>query len=298
MIKKSRFSQPTVNNSVIHIASPISQVIELGAVDTSGVLQNLDGELVQLNYGMIITNSIVPLNSQISTHSTENALAVGMLGNNLRLTFDPYWDTSQFPAWKQIDVGRSKTNELVSSIGTYMSPESLFAYTQKLGVNDVIFKYSEPIVNFDYILDFVEFVDGRLKTYLNTNGYVNHEIVTKYYEKFEALVIQLHSTDSFFYKKHAKGDLKYIKSAIEHAMKVNPNVQISTTLVPGENDNAISLNQIASYISQLQGEMKWIFQIFRPTHKVQDKTITSETSVSHALEIARKYGIEAVVIDC
>lgn len=295
MIKEARFYKKLTDNIVQYLVSANVPLIKPGEVDRGGVLFNVDGELKQLNYGQIISTHLLNLAQIFSPgikSGSEKVLSVGFLGNNLRTSFDPYWDTGQFPYLQQKDLGREKSNQLVSTVGTYKSPQDLKDYLNKLNIKSVAFAYCEPSVNFTYIADFIDLTPD-IEVFILSNGYIDFESVNRYLKKMRGVRVDLYSMESFFYKKHCKADIRYVQKFIKDCSEADIDFEVMTTLIPGENDSEKDLRKIANFLRSLKKKPVWNFSIFTPSFRMLDKTCTDEESFNRAIEISDQFGLRS-----
>lgn len=86
--------------------------------------------------------------------------------------------------------------------------------------------------------------------------------------------------------------------SIEYAVKETDCwVEITTLLIPGENDSAKEIAALSQWVVDKIGVNKPLhFSAFHPDHKMMDKPRTPKSSLLNARKIARAHGIQHVYI--
>jgi pyruvate-formate lyase-activating enzyme len=286
VVKESKFYKKLDNNKVQVMILADRPILDNGDNDSGGVSLNLDGKLVSLNYGMIISTKIV-----------EDRLIVALLGNNQRPTFDKYWSISQFPVISQKEYGRERTNQKVESIGTYISPEVLIAYASNRGLT-ISFEIGEPSVNFDYISSVAKLASEKdVKISILTNGSFDIDTFRGYMPLFDTIEISLHSMQSFFYKKHCKYDIRYIRSFIEFLSdEYDGDIILQTVLIPEENNTPYDIQLFTTFIKGLKRDVKWMLIPFTPSYKILDKNSATREDLDLFQAKSSLYGISPILI--
>ena len=73
-------------------------------------------------------------------------------------------------------------------------------------------------------------------------------------------------------------------------------IEITTLIIPGENDSKKELTQIAEFVASVDKNMPWHVSRFRPMYKMLDKPITPEKTLMEAYEIGKKAGLKYVYV--
>jgi pyruvate-formate lyase-activating enzyme len=299
MIKTSRYFKSLSNDRVEVLTSPEEKIVEEGEIDRSGVKQNINGKLKQLNYGKLVTLKVRKLSEFLVEHedSERNCLQITLLGNNLRLTYDPDWSTSQFSVWNRKEWGRERTNELVARIGYELSTEEIVSLCKDYKVEYVLFSGSEPSVNLDYIEDLSTSLQREnIKNIWHTHGYFS-ELVRDYINEYvDGILIDLYSADRSYYRKHLKGELRYVTENIIELSKTKKNLEIRTYIVPSENDTEHDIREIKRVFNSCANNPLWQITQFRPSYKVLDKKRTTIAKLRDIKEHADDYGIRNRIV--
>ena len=72
--------------------------------------------------------------------------------------------------------------------------------------------------------------------------------------------------------------------------------EITTLLIPNENDSDKELTQIAEFIASVDKGIPWHISRFHPDYKMLDKDETSLQSLERAREIGLKAGLKYVYL--
>lgn len=303
MIKESRFynvakaAKAVEDGSVISTSHPFNEIVALHQVDSTGTRQNIDGKLMQLNYGQIVLLKKLPLRDLLIAKSDDECLAVTMFGNNLKVTFDQDWATSQFPVIAQAESSREEANRKVAESGSYYSPEALIEYAKSQSPAALYFHGFEPTACWDYVYDVaIEAQKAGLKMCLKSNGYFSETVFEEMADKIDTVILELHSLQPFFYKKHLKANLEVVTENIRKLVDRKVNVELSTLVIPGENDADFDIESFIKFIKSLGNELPWQISRFYPEYRVQDKEATPISTLETIVTKARKSGVNARVV--
>jgi len=101
-----------------------------------------------------------------------------------------------------------------------------------------------------------------LKNILVTNGYMTKEFMEFVGKYIDAMNIDLKSFDENFYSKICKAKLKPVLETIKLAHKMKIHIEITTLIIPNENDSIGELDEIAKFISNIDKKYPGTFQDF------------------------------------
>ncbi len=252
--------------------------IENGAVGFCGVRKNVNGELVLLNHGKILF-----------LRKKGKKMLVGSLGSNMRMPFEPNWDTALYPFLRSQEVGRKKTNEEIKKLGFSYKPEELIEYVKSQGCDEIVFQFNEPLVYIEYILEVCKKKKG-IKISLVTTGYFSKEVLQKILPLVDEISFLFFSTFDKFYIKHCSAQLSIIKENMKIVFNSKVNLKILVPLIPQEVD-ALS---ICNFLKELSPLIPIFFLKFKPSFKMLDKEITSREELENAVKIAKRIGLKNV----
>ncbi len=253
-------------------------VIENGKRGICGVRENIGGRLFLLVYGIVISENVDPIEKKPLYHflpKTE-AYSIGTVGCNFKCSFCQNFDISQM---KKI-IGRERT------------PAEIVENAVNSGCKSVAYTYNEPAIFSEFVKDTAILARKKgLKNILVTNGYMTKECLDFFENYIDAMNIDLKAFDEGFYKKVCKARLKPVLDTIKLAYKKGIHIEITTLIVPGENDSPEEFEKIAKFIRSIDknGEIPWHISRFFPMYNMQNKNITPLGSMKLAERIGKKY---------
>ena len=92
-----------------------------------------------------------------------------------------------------------------------------------------------------------------------------------------------------FYKKICKAKLNPVLETIKLAHKMKIHIEITTLIIPGENDDVKELEKIAKFLSKIDKNIPWHISRFFPMYKMNNKEKTPLDILKKAEEIGKKY---------
>ena len=112
----------------------------------------------------------------------------------------------------------------------------------------------------------------------------------------DAANVDLKAFTEKFYHQLCSGHLQPVLDTLVY-LKHETNVwfEITTLLIPGENDSEAELHEASRWVAeQLGPDVPWHFSAFHPDWKMSDKPRTPSPTLTRAREIARSYGMRYV----
>lgn len=173
----------------------------------------------------------------------------------------------------------------------YLSPEELTAIAEECrerGNIGVAFTYNEPLIGWEYVFDAAKLVREKgMKSVLVTNGTVSSEILKKLLPYIDAMNIDLKGFSEEYYRKLG-GSLSAVKEFIIQAA-AHCHVELTTLIVPGENDSVSEMEEEAAWIASVSREIPLHVSRFFPRFQMQNAQATAVESVYALAEMAGKY---------
>lgn len=204
-------------------------------------------------------------------------LSVGSFGCNL---FCPFCQNHEISTAGQTEIGWQDVTpaQLVRLASGY----------QNAGNIGVAFTYNEPLVGYEFVRDTACLVkQNGMKTVVVTNGSVELEILEEILPYIDAMNIDLKGFTEDYYRKLG-GNLNTVKAFIERAAK-DCHVELTTLIVPGENDSKEEMEQEAAWIASLSPEIPLHVSRFFPRYQMTDRKATEVRQVYRMKQIAEKY---------
>jgi len=272
-------------------------------VGICGVRQNESGDLYSLVYGNAISVHTDPVEKKPLFHFLpgEKVFSIGTVGCNFGCGFCQNWDISQVAKDIKTRLTREgKAEKLgveISSLGYELSPKKAVEYCQQKEIPMIAYTYNEPTVFIEYALDTARLAKKqKIKSILVTNGYMAEETIPEIARYIDAANIDLKAFTDGFYKKVCKASLAPVLRNIELLYKSDVWIELTTLLIPGENDSESEMKEMAAFIASVDKGIPWHISRFHPDYEMKDKNITSDKSMLLAFDIGKAAGLEFVYL--
>ena len=150
------------------------------------------------------------------------------------------------------------------------------------------FTYNEPLVGYEYVRDAaMEERKRGMKNILVTNGAFTEETEEAVLPYIDAMNIDLKGFTEDYYEKLG-GDLETVKAFIKKAVRAC-HVEITTLVVPGENNSVDEMRKLAEWVAALDCEIPLHVTRFFPRWKMRDREAADVGNVYQLAEEAGKY---------
>lgn len=241
-----------------------------------GVRENIKGKLFLLVYGLIVSENIDPIEKKPLYHflPKTKTYSIGTVGCNFKCDFCQNYEISQ----------------LRKIIGKEVTPEQIVDRAIKTGCKSIAYTYNEPTIFAEFVKDTAVLAKKKgLKNILVTNGYMTGECLEFFGKDIDAMNIDLKSFNEEFYSKICKAKLKPVLETIKLAHEKGIHIEITTLIVPNENDSIEELQEIAKFISGIDKTIPWHISRFFPMYQMNDREKTSLDILKKAEKIGKKY---------
>jgi len=247
-----------------------------------GIRENIGGRLYASNYGRISAIALDPVEKKplYRFHPGAYVLSIGGFGCNLRCPFCQNSDIS-------VEYGRSR------GAGVF-GPEQIAALAKKTvpdGNIGVAYTYNEPLIGYEFLYDCAKLVHGAgLLNVVVTNGFIGREPLGALLPLVDAMNIDLKGFSEGFYKRlgGGPGALEAVKAAIALSHKCC-HVEITTLIIPGENDSEPEIAELAGWLASLDPEIPLHLTRFFPRYKYSDRAPAPREAVYRLCEVAKRY---------
>ena len=175
-----------------------------------------------------------------------------------------------------------------------MQPEELADLAEQCkiyGNIGVAFTYNEPLIGWEYVRDTARLVHARgMKNVLVTNGTAELSVLEEILPYVDAMNIDLKGFSEDYYQKLG-GDLGTVKRFIERAAgrDANYHIELTTLIVPGENDSEEEMEQEARWIADMNPDIPLHVTRFFPQYKITDRSATDVEKIYRLKAVAGKY---------
>lgn len=250
----------------------------------------MDGQVTAANYGRVTSLALDPIEKKplARFHPGSYIVSVGSYGCNLRCPFCQNYQIS----WSDEARRLAKTAE-------YIPPEELTAIaaqTQSRGNIGVAFTYNEPLIGWEYIRDTAKLVrEAGMKNVIVTNGTASLVVLSELAPYIDAMNIDLKGFTDHWYNDVLGGDramtMAFIAEAVRHC-----HVELTTLIVPGENDSESEMREMCAWIASLTdsngdaigAEIPLHISRFFPRFNMTDRRATDVGLIYRLAEIARE----------
>jgi pyruvate formate lyase activating enzyme len=239
-------------------------------------------QIVLTTYGRSSGFCVDPIEKKPLNHFLPgtSVLSFGTAGCNLSCKFCQNWDMSKS---RQMDT-----------LADEASPEMIARAASKLGCRSVAYTYNDPVIFHEYAIDVAQAChEAGIKSVAVTAGYVCDQPREEFYRYMDAVNVDLKGFTERFYKRICGGSLQPVLDTLVY-IKQNTNVwlEITTLVIPGENDSELELERLAQWVVEHLGpDVPIHFSAFHPDYKMLDRPATPPATLAMARKIAMKNGI-------
>ncbi len=250
----------------------------------------MDGTVRPVFYGRVSSIALDPIEKKPLFHFYPGSviLSVGSLGCNLHCAF-----------CQNHEIAQARSDGRFSVPTEEISPEKLAAiaeYYRRQGNIGIAFTYNEPLVGYEFVRDTAKLAHaGGLKNVLVTNGTASLWVLEEIAPYIDAMNIDLKGFTDRYYKEILKGDRQMAMSFIREAVKVC-HVELTTLIVPGENDSREEMLDLSGWIAGLQDvyggktgkDIPLHVSRFFPRYRMTDRKPTDVRRVYELVDAARQ----------
>jgi len=281
--KLAKWWQPANNGKLLCTLCPRYCTIGEGQKGFCYIRENIDGNLYSIGYGKPTGFAIDPIEKKPLNHFLPgtNVLSFGTAGCNLGCKFCQNWTMS-----------KSKIDD-INSVSA--SPEDVVNLALKYKTPSIAFTYNDPTIFGEYVIDISKIAaEENIKSVMVTAGYIDKEARKDVYKYINAANVDLKAFSETFYHNLTFSHLKDILDTLIW-LKNETDVwtEITTLLIPGENDSPEEIKQMCSWILENLGDnIPLHFTAFHPDFKMRNYQRTPASTLITARNIAIQTGIK------
>ncbi|MDD5154949.1 MAG: AmmeMemoRadiSam system radical SAM enzyme [Candidatus Omnitrophica bacterium] len=252
-----------------------------------GVRQNIGGTLYTHVYGKIISSHVDPIEKKPLYHFLPGSFSfsIATIGCNFRCGFCQNWEISQSNVRDNPEFGPADIVPCAEVVNA----------AEKNGCRSISYTYTEPTIFFEYALDVAKLAKEKgLYNNFVTNGYMTSESIEMIKPYLDAANIDLKFFKDESYKKVCAGSLDPVLDSIRLMRKLNIWIEITTLIVPGQNDSVQELESIANFIAGVDKDIPWHISKFHPDYKFTGYEATGESTLKKAQDIGYKAGLNYI----
>ncbi|MDR3610996.1 MAG: AmmeMemoRadiSam system radical SAM enzyme [Ignavibacteriaceae bacterium] len=282
-LKIARWWEKTANNKILCTLCPRYCRMGDGQPGFCYIRQNYGGILYTLGYGHPSGFAVDPIEKKPLNHFLPGTkiLSFGTAGCNLGCKFCQNWS-----------ITKAKLDEMNSVVA---SSEDVIALAKKYSTPSIAFTYNDPTIFGEYVIDISKIAQEEgIKSVMVTAGYIDKKAREDVYKYIDAANVDLKGFTENFYHKLTFSHLDdVLDTLIWLKQETNIWFEITTLLIPGENDSQDEIqNECEWIINNLGDSVPLHFTAFHPEFKMLGRQRTPESTLMHARKIAIESGLK------
>lgn len=283
---EARFYRKLETDKVHCLLCPHRCLIRPGKRGLCGVRENRGGILYSLVYQKAISSHVDPIEKKPFFHFLpgSTSFSVATVGCNLSCRFCQNSDISQ---------ASKETDEIY---GYDLSPAEVVRQAKQSGCLSISYTYTEPTVFFEYAFDTAVLAkkEGLANNFV-TNGYIEAEPLKAIAPYLDAANVDLKSFREEYYRKICGASLKPVLDTLVLMKERKLWVEVTTLVLPGQNDSDAELLDIAIFIrDNLGSETPWHISRFFPRYQMDTFSPTPPETIDRARQIGLDAGLQFV----
>ena len=214
-----------------------------------------------------------------------SVLSFGTAGCNLSCKFCQNWDMS-----------KSREMDILQSPAT---PDAIARAALDHNCQSVAFTYNDPVIFYEYAVDTAIACHERgVNTVAVTAGYISESAREGFFKHLDAANVDLKGFSESFYHELCAGSLQPVLNTLEYLVQeTSVWTEITTLLIPGENDSDKELDAMTSWMfDHLGPDVPLHFSAFHPDYKLMNHPPTTHQSLLKAKRIAQGNGLNYVYL--
>ena len=249
------------------------------------VRMNSGGAVVLTTWGRSSGFCVDPIEKKPLNHFHPGSavLSFGTAGCNLTCRFCQNWD-----------ISRSRQMDRIADEAT---PEQIASMAVREGCRSVAYTYNDPVIFHEFAIDTaVACEEACVQSVAVTAGYVCDAPRQEFYRHMHAANVDLKSFSDDFYRRLCSARLDPVLDTLRYlAIETDVWLEITTLLIPGENDGDDELHAMSQWIAETLGvHVPLHFTAFHPDWKMTALPPTSLATLRRARSIARGHGLRYV----
>ena len=282
-LKLAKWWEKTENNKILCTLCPRYCTLGEGQAGFCFIRQNINGKLYSIGYGKPSGFGIDPIEKKPLNHFYPGTtiLSFGTAGCNLGCRFCQNWSISK----ARLDDENSFE----------ASSEDVVKLAKKYNTPSIAYTYNDPTIFGEYVIDISKLArEEGIKSVMVTAGYIDKEARKDVYKYIDAANVDLKAFSENFYHKLTFSHLNDVLDTLVW-LKNETNVwfEITTLLIPDENDSPEEISQMCDWILKNLGDsIPLHFTAFHPDFKLTDKIRTPVSTLESARAIALSAGIK------
>jgi pyruvate formate lyase activating enzyme len=287
--KEAVLWEPAENRKVRCRLCNFRCLIAEGKLGHCYVRKNVGGKLYSLNYHKVCAANPDPIEKKPLYHFQpgSRSFSIAAIGCNFRCEFCQNWQISQ----AALETGKIE--------GEAITPEQVVAGAVRTGCKSVAYTYTEPTIFMELCNDCARPAQERgLANVFVSNGYMTREAIDFAAGWLDGINVDLKAFSDDYYKRLCSARLGPVLDSITYIAKETKIwMEITTLLLPGQNDSEEELKKLADFLVTRAGpDVPWHISRFYPQYKYTDSQPTPLESMQQAEEIGKAAGLHYVYL--
>lgn len=253
-----------------------------------GVRYNSGGRLYTRVYGRALACNVDPIEKKPLYHFLPGSriFSVGAPGCNFRCDYCQNWQISQVGEGAPAHVGPD-----------LLAPDDLVASAISRRCRGIAYTYTEPTIFFEYAFETARLArQAGLANVFVTNGYMTAQAIETIAPYLDAANVDLKAWRDGFYRDLCQARAKPVRDTIHRMKRLGIWVEVTTLVIPGENDSREELEAMAAFIAEVDPDIPWHLSRFHPQYRMRDHQMTPFETLERAAEIADAKGLRFVYL--
>jgi len=247
------------------------------------VRKNIGGKLHSMNYYRLCATNVDPIEKKPLFHFLPGTMSfsIACVGCNFQCDFCQNWQIAQMPR---------NTGQIA---GQKVSPQTIVRQALDTGCKSISYTYTEPTIFYELAYETSKLAhEAGLKNTFVSNGYITTEALETIEPYLDGINVDLKSFREDFYKRMCHAHLEPVLTSLRWLAKSRVWLEITTLLIPGQNDSDDELKEAANFIAaELGPHIPWHISRYHPDYKYADSGPTPLAAIERALEIGKQAGL-------
>jgi pyruvate formate lyase activating enzyme len=246
-----------------------------------GVRQNIKGILYTHNYGKLVALNVDPVEKKPLNHFFPGSLAfsIASAGCNFHCGFCQNWQISQL-------------NFIKDHPGEDFSAAKVVELAKQHNCKSIAYTYTEPTIFFEFALETAILAkQAGLANIFVTNGYMTDKAIAMLKPYLDAANVDLKFFKESSYEKICAARLAPVLDSIRRLREAGVWIEITTLVIPGENDSCEELSGIAKFIAGISKDIPWHVSAFHADYKFSAYPNTPEQTLKLAYDLGKSQGL-------
>jgi pyruvate formate lyase activating enzyme len=176
-------------------------------------------------------------------------------------------------------------------------PSDIVKAAQRQGCKSISYTYTEPTIFYEFSFDTARLAkDAGLGNSFVTNGYMSKEALEEIKPYLDAANVDLKAFNEAFYRKMCGAHLQPVLDSIRTMKELGIWVEITTLLIPGQNDDPGELKELVAFITEVDPEIPWHISRYHPDYNYSDSPATPIVTLRNAYQIGKEGGLRYIYI--